>query len=284
MASHNVAHNLRDAKAERDCDVESGRTESHSNSQANLNAGAPLNRQISVQLSNEQYERLFLQTGGVGASKGDAAKRFGNPTPLGLASFLLCLTPFACNLMGFAGTTSSAAATTVGAFYFIGGVGSYVAGILEWVLGNTFPATVFCTFGGLWLSFAFLLSPTEGIAQALGPTSVDYNAGIALFFVWWAVLTLIYLMAALRTNLVFVMVFFFLDIAFWLLVATYFCVAKGLVAKIPMLLQASGAFCFLTAACGWYLMLVLTLGATGFPLALPVGDMSGFLARKPKQS
>lgn len=106
------------------------------------NGGASLRRQISVQLTSEQFERLYLQPGGAKA-KGDLAKvrshaqiatlfcdllcsplrlfdcsavvprsdgtdsgsgdqqRFGNPTPLGIASFLLCLTPFSCYLMGY---------------------------------------------------------------------------------------------------------------------------------------------------------------------------------------
>lgn len=69
---------------------------------------------------------------------GDLSKRFGNPTPvrvkplqnrmrfdtktneinfkntsrqLGVASFLLCLTPFSCELMGFAGATPGSTVT-----------------------------------------------------------------------------------------------------------------------------------------------------------------------------
>lgn len=37
--------------------------------------GAPLSRQVTVNLSNEQYERLFLAPGP--PAKGDFAKRFG---------------------------------------------------------------------------------------------------------------------------------------------------------------------------------------------------------------
>ncbi|KAM0786194.1 hypothetical protein ACM66B_006999 [Microbotryomycetes sp. NB124-2] len=263
-------------KTERDCDLESG------NSQTNSNAGAPLGRQISVQLSNEQYERLFLQTGGQGG-KGDLSKRLGNPTPLGVASFLLCFTPFACNLMGWGNTTAGAAAVTIGAFYFIGGIGSILAGIMEWVLGNTFPATVFSTFGGFWLAFGFLLDPTKTIAETLGAASVDYNAGLAIYLVWWGLLILIYLVASLRTNVVFASVFLFLDACLWTLVTAYYKIAAGNMASVPSLMKAAGALAFLTCVSGWYLLLVLVLGSTGFPLALPVGDLSGFLTRKPKQ-
>lgn len=66
-----------------------------------LEGGAPLGRAVTYQLSESQFEKLYLQPGGAQA-KGDLTKRFGNPTALGVASFLLCLTPFSCELMGCA--------------------------------------------------------------------------------------------------------------------------------------------------------------------------------------
>lgn len=55
-------------------------------------SGAGLARQLSVQLTNDQFERLYLQPGGT-AAKGDLSKRLGNPTALGISCFLLNLTP-----------------------------------------------------------------------------------------------------------------------------------------------------------------------------------------------
>lgn len=48
-------------------------------SQIPLTGGGPIGRQISVTLTPEQFEQLYLQPGGVGG-KGDLSKRFGNPT------------------------------------------------------------------------------------------------------------------------------------------------------------------------------------------------------------
>ncbi|GAA6005213.1 acetate uptake transporter family protein [Rhodotorula paludigena] len=243
------------------------------------NGGASLRRQISVQLTSEQFERLYLQPGGTKA-KGDLAKRFGNPTPLGIASFLLCLTPFSCYLMGWVGTSTAAAATLVGAMYFMGGLGLTLAGIFEWVLGNTFTSVVFITFGAFWLSFGFLLEPSQGIASALDATSVEYNGGIAMYLIWWSVLVLIYLVASLRTNAVFVALFTFLEITFWILSAVYIKSAYGDTSNINALLKAAGAFAFLTTAMGWYLQVVLIFDSVGIPIKLPVGDMSTFMARR----
>jgi len=146
-----------------------------------MQGGAGIQRQISVQLTPEQFEQLYLQPGGT-AAKGDLAKRFANPTPLGIVSFLLALTPFSCLLMGWQGATSAGALTQVGGYYFIAGLGLTIAGILEWILGNTFPFIVFTSFGGFWLAFGFLLDPSKGVADALGGnTTPEYAKGLAIY-------------------------------------------------------------------------------------------------------
>jgi hypothetical protein len=46
-----------------------------------------------------------------------------------------------------------------GVFLFFGGLIMIIGGILEFVLGNTFPFVVFCSFGGFWLTFGVTLIP-----------------------------------------------------------------------------------------------------------------------------
>ncbi|KDE03275.1 hypothetical protein MVLG_06232 [Microbotryum lychnidis-dioicae p1A1 Lamole] len=263
---------------------ETTRVDDHSNQHFDLEkgnggvGGAALGRQFSIQLTAEQFERLYLQPGGV-AAKGDLAKRFANPTPLGVASFLLCLTPFSTELMGWSGPTTDSAVVAVGAFYYVGGVVLYLSGLLEWIIGNTFPATVFMTFGGYWLAFAFLFQPSQGIAAALGG-SPRPSTTKAQRCIWFG--GEFYLIASLRTNVVFALLFTFLDITFWILVAVYVQLGYGHVTHVPMELKTAGAFAFLTSACGWYLLVVLIFGSTGIPIALPVGDLSNFMSGRRK--
>lgn len=62
-------------------DYEAGNGMHHHESMPRLTAthtnveGAPLSRQVTVTMSNEQYERLFFQPSA--PRKGDLAKRFG---------------------------------------------------------------------------------------------------------------------------------------------------------------------------------------------------------------
>jgi succinate-acetate transporter protein len=86
------------------------------------------------------------------------------------------------------------------------------------------------------------------------------------------------LLGSLRTNVTFVILFTVLDVAFYLLAAAYFRLGEG--GDASKILIAAGVFGFLTTLCGWWIMLALILGSTGMPFTVPLGDLSGFLARK----
>lgn len=44
-----------------------------------------------------------------------------------------------------------------------------IGGLMEWILGNTFPAIVFFTFGTFWLSFGGILSPSFSAFASYAP-------------------------------------------------------------------------------------------------------------------
>lgn len=65
-----------------------------------------------------------------------------------------------------------------------------IAGILEWVLGNSFPAVVFLTFAGYWLSFGATLNPSfaayssyasAGQPAATGLQAQGFNASFGRY-------------------------------------------------------------------------------------------------------
>lgn len=71
-----------------------------------------------------------------------------------------------------------------------------------------------------------------------------------MYLSWWTAITIVYLIASLRTNVAFVILFTFLTFTFILLTVTYLRLGYGLTANINMYLQASGAFAFLTSCSG----------------------------------
>lgn len=61
----------------------------------------------------------------------------------------------------------------------MGGLLMIIGGVLEWVLGNSFPATVFCSFGGFWFSYGATLIPAFGTYAAYAPLDGHPAEGLA---------------------------------------------------------------------------------------------------------
>jgi succinate-acetate transporter protein len=83
------------------------------------------------------------------------------------------------------------------------------------------------------------------------------------------VLCFIYMICALRTNVVFVIIFASLVPAFGLLTAAYWQLAKGNSAIVPTLEIAAGACTFVTCCCGWWIFSAIMLASLDFPFQLP---------------
>lgn len=206
-----------------------------------------------------------------------------------LLGFLLCLSPLSCDLMGWRGAGGNGAAG-IGAYYFFGGVLMLVGGFLEFVLGNTFPFVVFSSFGAFWLTFAATLqpfyyayglyAPPGSTSEAAGIATVGFTASFGFFLVFMGLLCFIYLICSLRTNVVFVVIFFTLVVAFGLLAGSYWQTANALAgdvakAKLASRLQiAAGACTFVTSMAGWWIFFAIMLAALDFPFQIPVGDLS----------
>jgi len=90
-----------------------------------------------------------------------------------------------------------------------------------------------------------------------------------MFQVTMGALCLIYLICALRTNIVFVGIFFTLVIAFSLLTATYFQLSNGNAVLAGRLQIAAGATTFITCLLGWWIFAAIMLAALDFPFQIP---------------
>jgi len=236
----------------------------------------------SISISPELFEKLYLSP--QNKVSGDLRKTFGNPTPIAICGFLLCLTPLSCILMGWRGAGGSGASDTA-VYFFFGGILMLVGGFLEWIIGNTFPCVVFMSFGAFWLSFAGTLQPfynaygaystTDNPADGL--TTVGFNASFAFFLLFMGLLCFIYFICSLRTNVVFVGIFLFLVPAFGCLAGAYWHLAYQTAAGAATagkLLIAGGACSFVVSALGWWIFAAIMLASLDFPFQLPVGDLS----------
>lgn len=95
-----------------------------------------------------------------------------------------------------------------------GGLGQTIAGIFAFIHGNTFGATVFCTYAGFQLSYALIYLPGSGIIAAYtdavtGLPTAEFTQAIALFVWAWFIVTMIFTVAAIRSNWVMLLVLVF---------------------------------------------------------------------------
>ncbi|EXJ77981.1 hypothetical protein A1O3_09140 [Capronia epimyces CBS 606.96] len=233
----------------------------------------------SISITPELFEKIYLSP--KNRVSNNIRSTFGNPTPLALVGFLLSLTPLSNVLLGWRGAGGLGAAE-VGIYYFFGGLLMVLGGLLEFFLGNTFPFVVFGSFGAFWLSFAATLTPYFNASIAYDPThpatsstNPTFAATYAYFLVYMAMLCFIYMIVAIRTNIVFVLIFALLVPAFSCLAAFFFGLGESVVRM--NLQHAAGGLTFVVSLLGWYLFFVQLLASVDFPLNLPVGDLSGLI-------
>jgi succinate-acetate transporter protein len=150
----------------------------------------------------------------VNNSEAAPAARFADPAGLGLAAF--ALTTFVLSFAN-AGWIPDGGVAVLGLALFYGGIGQVIAGVWEFANKNTFGATAFTSYGLFWMAAWFLLTSGNKIG----------DAGVGLFFLAWAIFTLYMTFAALRTNLIILLVFIALTLTFIFLAIARFMGTDG---------------------------------------------------------
>ncbi|CAJ2504646.1 Uu.00g120400.m01.CDS01 [Anthostomella pinea] len=196
---------------------------------------------------------------------------FASPMPLGLLSFATSV--FMLSLFELQPRGITVNNIVIANMIFYGGIGQVVSGIMEFVTGNTFGATVFSSFGGFNLAYAFIFLPGSGIIAAYtdaetGLPTPEFSQAVAMFVWGWFILSTIFTFAAARSSWALLLLLFFVDLTF-LLIATGHMMSDG-----AQVLKASAGTGFVAAAIGYY------TGAAGLmnngvtPFNLPLGSLA----------
>lgn len=149
-----------------------------------------------------------LATADVTAATAPPASGWGDPFPLGLASFGISALVLASVMSGLIDAEATPAVLSLA--LALGFATELVAGLIHYQRGETFPALVFTAYSGFWLSYALLV-------QFYGPMVTSDAAAITgMYLLAWAIFSSYMLLAALRTNLTTIVIFALLNGVFYL--------------------------------------------------------------------
>ncbi|CAO3571129.1 unnamed protein product [Mortierella alpina] len=201
----------------------------------------------------------------------------GNPTPLGLCAF--GLTAFCVGLYNLraGGLTQDApAGFLIATTLFYGGMGQLLAGIMEFINGNSFGGTVFVSYGLYWTSYATLLLPSFGITPgtAVSAFTPDFMIQFGFMSLGWSVFTFLLWTLTWRSNLATSVLFFLLAVTFLLeSVANLALMGPGNAVQ-----KAAGGVGVANGILAWYCAMALLSGKRGEQAnsyyELPVGKFS----------
>ncbi|PYH73226.1 thermophilic desulfurizing enzyme family protein [Aspergillus vadensis CBS 113365] len=171
-----------------------------------------------------------------------APKSLGAGSALALGAFGTTLTTLSLSLMEWRGVTITN--VYVGNFFFIAAFGLVITAQWELSVGNGFAYTVFSAFGLFYAGYGAILTPAFGVAQAYGSDTTQYNNALGFFMILWTVFVFTFLIASLPINLANIAVFFFVDLGFLTVAASYFADADGHADSARALRKTGGASCF----------------------------------------
>lgn len=178
--------------------------------------------------------------------EGNCAKytphQFANPVPVGLASFSLSCLVLSLINANVRGVTDGKWALSL--FMFFGGAIELFAGLLCFVIGDTYAMTVFSSFGGFWICYGYGLTDTDNLVSGYTDPTMLNNV-IGFFLAGWTVFTFLMLMCTLKSTWGLFLLLTFLDLTFLLL-----CI--GTFIDNNNLKMAGGYFGILSSCCGWY--------------------------------
>jgi succinate-acetate transporter protein len=202
-------------------------------------------------------------TDSIGDRAPDVA-RFGfgagiaDPGPLGLAGF--AGTTFFLSAINTGLLPESVTAVVLGLALFYGGLAQLLAGMWEFVKGNTFGAAAFSSFGAFWLSYYFIV---YHVAAGLKASPTDINHALGVYLLVWTIFTAYMTIAATRVSLAVLGVFAALTLTFLFLTLGKFSTGDELT-------KIGGWLGFVTAILAWYASFAAVTNATYKRIILPV--------------
>ncbi|KAF4126196.1 uncharacterized protein GMORB2_1442 [Geosmithia morbida] len=244
-----------------------------------------LNKDLDINGGGDHVEKPPQRQGTISHVYQPSFLKAANPGPLGLISFAVSGFTLALyqlgvglpdsNPMGSVGPNQAIFGLSV----FLGGAIQVFAGIMEFRVGNTFGSTLHCIYGGFWLSYGMFFVPALGIKEAYAGDTHAYTTALGIYLMSWTLITLLFLLAALRTNIAILSLLFCLMLTFLLLGVAQF-IATTATSTAITVNKAGGGFLVITSLIAFYAGCSgLMVPETTF-IRFPLGDIESLTRRK----
>ncbi|MBU6246525.1 MAG: acetate uptake transporter [Xanthomonadaceae bacterium] len=183
----------------------------------------------------------------------EAATKFSNPAPLGLAGF--ALTTWLLSMINAGWFSGDSMQMVLACALAFGGTAQAIAGIMELPRGNTFGATAFISYGAFWWSFSLFVLFLHDKVPAAFVGWYLFLWGFFTFYMWIGTLK-----APRALQLIFLVL--------WI---TFFLLAAGEWTGMPALHMAGGYGGLVTAALAFYLSAAEIINEAHGRTVLPIG-------------
>lgn len=183
-----------------------------------------------------------------------------DPGPLGLGAF--AATTFFLSVVNAGMLSKTVEAGVLGLAFFYGGLAQLLAGMWEFVKGNTFGAFAFSSYGAFWLSFWYLVTSVVPSFVAAKAKPDDINHAVGTYLLVWTIFTVYMLVASLRVSGAVLAVFAALALTFLFLTI-------GAYAASTSMTKVGGYLGLLTALLAWYASFAGVVNSTFKRVVLP---------------
>ncbi|KAJ4004658.1 Accumulation of DYads [Fusarium irregulare] len=177
-------------------------------------------------------------------------QKFGDAGPLGLSGFAFATFLTALVNLNVHGVTIPN--IVIGPALVYGGLAQLLSGMWDIANGNTVSATIACSYGCFWISYAISMIPFFNVRDAY-PSDADYNHANGLFLMGFFIFSVAITLCTMKSN-VFSLTLCVLVNCTWLLLGLANLCTEESGAPSKVLLKCGGATGLLVSFTAWYLM------------------------------
>jgi len=219
----------------------------------------------------------------VNGNRSAQGSRIGHALPIGAAGFAWCSLALGLATIGVLSPAGSA--IILPGTFFYGGIVQLVAGFFALASGASFAAAFLTAYGAFWIGYSaievyvaphivasVLSSPANaGLSKQAIATQAGHTVAqsLGVFLIAWLVVTVIFTVVSLGTNVVTVTAFVLLDVTIVLLLVAYLGASAAGAAQTGALHMAGYAEIILAAVAFYIVLAELaneTMGRALFPL------------------